>query len=177
MKKIILFLITICSLLLLTSCDSKSEIDLHYVEDRKNQASENYTYRFFGESEHFYFKTGKVYYNENYQELLISNFKVKNNVDKNAMFSINLYFNDVLLYGDILGSNNLSTKNELESTIIGEDGFVSEKKQNGNYIGESDSFFETPKENFKDSIKLEGQYCIKDNCSQEIFEIQYLEEK
>ena len=69
------------------------------------------------------------------------------------------------------------TKQEFENAVISEHGFLGEKDQNGDYIGESDSFVETSKEDFKDSIKLEGKYCIKDDCKIETFKIKYLEEK
>ncbi len=175
MKKLILCLITVSSLFLITACNNNSKID--FKEDVEHQINSDYTFKFVGESEHFYFETGKVYYNGDERELLISNFKVKDNVNKNAKFSTNLYFNNVLFCGDISNSSDLSTKQEFENAVISEHGFLGEKDQNGDYIGESDSFVETSKEDFKDSIKLEGKYCIKDDCKIETFKIKYLEEK
>lgn len=172
MKKTILLFSTIIIILLLTACNSKSGNDIKFKEDTKHQVSSNFTYKFIGESEHFYFETGKVYYNNDERELLISNFKVKNNIDKNARYSISLYFNDILLYGGI--SNELLSKKEFENTIIGEHGYIGKKDQNGITIGESDSFLETTKENFKESIKLKAKYCIKNKCEEETFKIKYV---
>lgn len=74
MKKIVKI---ICLITLLTACNKNTKIDINYKEDLKNQISSNYTYKFIGESEHFYFETGKVYYNGKERELLISNFNFK----------------------------------------------------------------------------------------------------
>ena len=49
------------------------------------------------------------------------------------------------------------------------------KDKNGNIIGESDSFLETTKENFKESIKLETKYCIKSECNTEILKLKYFD--
>ena len=175
MKKVLMLsLLIIC--VIVTGCtNNNSDVDVNYKEDLEHQISSNYTYRFIGESDHFYFETGKVYYNNTERELLISNFKVKNNIDKNAKFSINLYFNDKILYGDVYNSNNLLSKEELENTIIGEHGYLGDYDQNGNIIGESDSFLETTKENFKDSIRLDIKYCVKSKCETETLKLKYLD--
>lgn len=174
MKKILMSLLLIFSIYFLTACNNSENIDFSYKEDLEHQISSNYTYKFIGESEHFYFETGKVYYNNNERELLISNFKVKNNVNQNAKFSINLFFNNKLLFGNEYNSNDLISKEELEKTIIGEHGYLGDYDQNGNIIGESDSFIETTKENFKDSIKLNIKYCIKNKCEIETLKLEYI---
>lgn len=175
-KKIIITILLSC-LLFTSACSNNSNLkeNITYKEDIEHQVSNNYTYKFVGESEHFYFETGKVYYINNEREILISNFKVKDNVSKNAQFSINLYFNGVLLYGEPLYSNNVLTKKKFEDIVIGEHGYLGEKDQNGNIIGESDSFLETTKENFKESIKVEAKYCIKDECNTEILKLKYFD--
>ena len=175
MKKMILSIILLSCLFLISACDNNSKEDITFKDDPEHQVSNNYTYKFVGESEHFYFETGKVYYNDDERELLISNFKVKNNVNKNANFSMNLYFNNILLYGDVSYSNELLTKQQFENTVIGEHGYLGKKDQNGNIIGESDSFLETTKEEFKESIKLEVKYCIKDKCEIEALKLKYFD--
>ena len=177
MRKSIIIIVLWTCLLFLSVCSNNIRFkkNITYKEDLDHQISNNYTYKFVGESEHFYFETGKVYYNDNERELLISNFKVKDNVSENAQFSINLYFNGVLLYGETSYFNNLLTKKKFENTVIGEYGYLVEKDKNGNIIGESDSFLETTKENFKESIKLKAKYCIKSECNTEILKLKYFD--
>lgn len=165
--------ILICCLCLITGCNSMKVL---YKNDLEHQVSNNYTYKFVGESEHFYFETGKVYYNDDERELLISNFGLKEKMDPNTKYAVNLYFNDVFYAGSISGTTDLNEK-EYKNTIFGEHGYLGEKDQNGNIIGESDSFVETTKEDFKDDIKLEVKYCIKNDCNTEILKIKILEEK
>lgn len=171
MKKIYLYL-GLITLLIITGCSSK-EYNIDYVEDYDHSISNNYTYKFVGESDHFYFLTGKVYYDGKNRELLISNFKIKDNTKSNATYKINLYFNDILLYGDISGTDALS-KSSFENIVIAESGAL-EKNVSGKIIGESDSFLETTEDTFKDSIKIEASYCIKDKCSTETFKIKYID--
>lgn len=171
MKKIYLYL-GLLTILIITGCSSK-EYNINYIEDEEHSISDNYTYRFIGESEHFYLQTGKVYYDGKNRELLLSNFKVKDNTKANATYKINLYFNDKLLYGDIFGTDSLS-KSSFEDIVIAEQGIL-EKNENGKNIGESDSFLETTEDTFKDSIKLEASYCIKNKCTKETFKIKYID--
>lgn len=171
MKKILFYFLIMICLSTITGCSNYSEMEIPYKDDHINEPSTNYTYRFVGQSEHFYFQTGKVYYDGKYRALLISNLKVKDNVKSNATFSIDLYFNDKSLF---VADRNL-TKNAFEDTIIAESGELGERDISGNVIGESDSFLETTKENFKSSIKLEAKYCINNKCKTEPFDIEYLD--
>ena len=91
--------------------------------------------------------------------------------DTNSTEVNNLYFNDKSLF---VADRNL-TKNAFEDTIIAESGELGERDISGNVIGESDSFLETTKENFKSSIKLEAKYCINNKCKTEPFNIEYLD--
>ena len=168
-KKNLLFAFGI--ILILSGCSNKN-VDIYYMEDPTHQISNDYTYKFLGESEHFYFQTGKVYYNDDYKELLITNFKMKDAFNEDTKYSINLYFNNKLLYGDISDNATLS-KSEFENIIISESGNV-DKNENGTIIGESDSFLETSEETFKDDIKLEVEYCKKSKCKKEVFDIDYI---
>lgn len=172
MKKLILFL-GLFILLTTTGCSSKN-YDINYIEDSEHSFSNNYTYKFVGESDHFYFETGKVYYNGDERELLISNFKIKDNIKSDASFKINLYFNDKLLYGDVDKTDKLSKK-DFEGIVIAEHGTLGKKDSNGNVIGESDSFLETTKDTFKNSIKLQADYCVNNKCSTETFKLSYLD--
>lgn len=61
MKKKIILISTLLLPFLLFGC-SNDNLDVVYKEDTKHGYSSNYTYKFVGESEHFYFETGKVYY-------------------------------------------------------------------------------------------------------------------
>ncbi len=121
MKRLILFFTTAFCLFFATAC-TNTKYEINYKEDKVHQVTSNYTYRFVGESKHFYFETGKVYYDNAERELLISNFKVKDNINKDAKFSINLYFDDKILYGNVSHSNQLLTKKEFEDIVIGEYG-------------------------------------------------------
>lgn len=171
MKKMLICFLIITCLFTITGCSDYSQMEIPYKDDRINEPSTNYTYRFIGQSEHFYFQTGKVYYDGKYRSLLISNLKVKDNAKEDATFSINLYFNDRSLFG----GNDTLTKKDFENTIIAESGELGERDINGDVIGESDSFLETTKENFKSSIRLEAKYCIKNECKTEQFSIEYLD--
>ncbi len=168
MKKLGGFIGIVFCLLLLGGCGQR---EILFKEDILHNNMDNYTYKFIGESKHFYFQTGKVYYEKSSQALLISNFKVRKNVEKKASFSVQLYFDNKLLYGAV---DSRMKKDELESIVIAESGNVAKIDTQGNQIGESDAFLETKKETFKDSIKLIAKYCIDDSCEEEQFKIKYL---
>lgn len=172
MKKLLFFSFAFI-VLFITGCSNK-QYDVSYVDDSEHSLSNNYTYKFVGESEHFYLKTGKVYYNGNDRELLISNFKVKDNVKNGSTYKINLYFNNKLLYGDVDGTDKLDKK-AFEDIVIAEQGKLGERDKNGDVIGESDSFLETTENTFKNSIELKADYCISNKCETETFKITYVD--
>lgn len=176
MKKLMMTILISIGMLFFTACDNSDNIDLNYKEDFEHTINNNYTYKFIGESEHFYFQTGKVYYNGNERELLISNFKLKKKMDSDTTYSVNLYFNEKLLYGTPDKTSGFPME-YFENVVIGEHGYLGDKDQNGNIIGESDSFLETTKDTFKESIKLEITYCLKDKCSTETLDLKYIEEE
>ena len=169
-----IFLIGSLLLIVLAVGCSKNDIKIEYKDDIEHQFSNNYTYKFVGESEHFYFQTGKVYYNNNEREILISNFNFKKSMNKNITYLVNLYFNNRLLYGNEYGKADMNQK-EYKDVVIGENGLLGEKDKNGNVIGESDSFLETTKETFKDSIKLEIIYCQNKKCYTEEMKFTYIQ--
>ena len=169
-------LLFIIGLFIIVGCGKSSkEIEVNYVDYKDNELSGNYTFRFVGQSEHFYFETGNVYYGDNIKELLLTNFKVKDNVSSNSKYSINVYFDNKLLFGDNYKHDELN-KEQLENFIIAEKGKEPERDKNGNIIGESDSFLETTKDSFKESIKVFGKYCINDKCEKEEFSLKYIDE-
>jgi len=174
MKNIIKISFTIFVFLLVTACNQSSNSNIQFIEDSKHNVMGHYTYKFVGESSHFYFQTGKVYYGNKERSFLISNFKAKDNVEEDSTFAVNLYFDCKLLYG---GIRNLVQKKEdtFPQMIIAESGKDNEVDEHGEIIGEFDSFFETAKEEFKTSIRMEAEYCIQDQCTTEIFKIKYLE--
>ena len=106
MKQTIFLIGSLLLIVLLVGC-SNNDIKIEYKNDIEHQFYNNYTYKFVGESEHFYFETGKVYYNGNERELLISNFKLKDNMSSSTTYLVNLYFNDILLYGNDFSKANL----------------------------------------------------------------------
>ena len=203
MKKRI-FILFIVVLTFLTGCNNDYWLgEIPYKEDQEHEPSVYYTYRFTGESLHFYFQTGKVYYNDNYRSLIISNFKVKENVSDDSSYNLILYFNDnyrsliisnfkvkenvsddssynLILYfnDDVLydsGSANMNlSKSGFENIVITDNGYLS-MDDFGNVVGEADSFIKTTKETFKDSIKMVINYCVKDKCKEETFKINYLD--
>lgn len=174
-KKIVKSLLITFSLLIIAGCGKKNyDVDVQYTNYVDKGLSGNYTYRFVGQSDHFYFETGSVYYGDNIKELLLTNFKVKDNVSNNAKYLVEIYFNDKLLIGDD-GSGESFNKEKFESINIVESGKEPERDQNGNIVGEGDSFLETSKDNFKESIKVFGKYCINDKCEKEEFSLKYID--
>lgn len=172
MKKIIVLFVAV--LMFLTGCNNDYWLgEIPFKEDQEHEPTVYYTYRFTGESEHFYFQTGKVYYNNDYRSLIISNFKVKENISDDSSYDLSLYFNDDVLYSSASSNSNLS-KSGFENIVITDNGYVY-TDDNGNIIGEADSFIKTTKDTFKDSIKLMVNYCVKDKCEEEIFKINYLD--
>ena len=169
-------LLFIIGLFIIVGCGKSSkEIAVNYVDYKDSELSGNYTFRFVGQSEHFYFETGNVYFGDNIKELLLTNFKVKDNVSNDSKYLVEVYFNNKLLMGDD-GSGELYNKEQFENINIAEKGKEPERDQNGNIIGEGDSFLETTKDNFKESIKVFGKYCINDKCEKEEFNIKYIDE-
>lgn len=162
------FIVLTTMLLLLTGCSLNK---ISYEEDSLHNNMEHYTYKFIGESKHFYFQTGKVYYDKSTQALLMSNFKAKKSLAKNAKCSIQLYFNDKLLYST---KDSMHSVKELEKIVIAESGNITQIDAKGNPIGESDAFLETKKDTFKESIKVIAKYCVKNDCKEERFTIKYL---
>ena len=112
---------------------------------------------------------------EESRQFIITNLKVKDNVERDTNYSLNIYFNDNLLVGDDYHFGG-QTKEKFEKQQLSESGKEPQKDSKGNFIGESDAFFETTKEEFKDSLKVVGYYCVKDNCEKEIFKITYLDD-
>lgn len=173
MKKILKLCVTIFAFILITAYGNSSNMKIEFIEDSKHDVTKEFTYKFVGESNHFYFQTGKAYYGNNERSLLLSNFKVKDNVKEGSTFSVNLYFDDKLLYGGMEVPIQ-KPKDTIPGIVITEFGENNEVDEHGDIIGESDAFFETTMTGFKTSIRLEAEYCIKEQCTSEVFKIRYL---
>ena len=177
MKKNIVYLLLLVAILTITGCQKtgKNSLEVNYQDYSDEIIGNNYTYRFIGQSEHFYFETGKVYFGDGERQFVVTNLKVKDNVEKETNYSLNIYFNDNLLVGDDYQFGGL-TKEKFEKQRLSESGKEPQRDEKGNFIGESDAFFETTKEEFKDSLKVVGYYCVKDDCEKETFKITYLDD-
>lgn len=172
MKKISL-IIVFCTLLLITGC-GRSANEIEFVNDNGYDFPEEGTYQFTGVSEHFAFKTGKVYYGDDNQKLLIKNFEIINeinNQDEIEEYLVNVSFSGTSLFSDQKKSvKDNDFKRAIESTKIEESGVPSSKSS-----VESDAFLETRKNEFKSSIKIEITYCYKSNdCKVEDLNINYI---
>ena len=176
MKKIIICLFLLITMITITGCQKEdNNLKIDYQDYSDAVIGNEYTYRFVGQSEHFYFETGKVYFGEESRQFIITNLKVKDNVERDTNYSLNIYFNDNLLVGDDYHFGG-QTKEKFEKQQLSESGKEPQRDEKGNFIGESDAFFETTKEEFKDSLKVVGYYCVKDDCEKEIFKITYLDD-
>lgn len=174
MKKYLLACIITFTMLLIVGC-GKERMNLQYEDDYENDIFiGKETFLFTGESDHVYFTTGKAYYGEDELGLLISNFKVKDNIKEGATFSgVNVYFNDKMFAGDVNDEYGTLTKERVESISLGELGAYPEYDNNGEVIGESDSFVETNMNDFKKALKMTIKYCYNNKCELEEFDITY----
>lgn len=171
-KYLFIFTILLCSLFIIGCGNEK--MNLQYEPSPEHDSFPNkQTFLFTGESEHAYFTTGKAYYGEDELGLLITNFKIKDNVKESATFTAaNVYFNNRMFAGDVIGDAP-ATLTDLSGISIGEIGRYPEYDEHGEIIGESDSFVETSKEDFKDALKITIKYCYKERCKLETFNITY----
>lgn len=176
MKKTIIYFLLLITVITITGCQKEdNNLKVNYQDYSDEVIGNDFTYRFVGQSEHFYFETGKVYFGEGSRQFIITNLKVKDNIEHNTNYSLNIYFNDNLLVGDDYQFGGL-TKEKFENQKLSESGKEPKKDENGNSIGESDAFFETSKEDFKDALKVVGYYCVKDKCENESFKVTYLDD-
>lgn len=77
MKKVFTRLLIIFALFTICDCSMNSKNKITYKEDYGYEKRDNITYKFIGESEHFAFETGKVYYGDNDERYIyLDNFKV-----------------------------------------------------------------------------------------------------
>lgn len=144
---------------------------------------EDYTYRFTGETEHFYFETGQVLYNGASRYLHISGIKVKEdeetkekkkNEPADVSYAFNIYFDNKIVFGNKDNVGGYTAK-DLENIRIGVYGtYNKDQKDTGSPY---DPFILTTAKTFKDSIKVEGIYCKKDKCQRENFKLYYFEKE
>lgn len=175
MKKVIL--IIVC-MILISGCSLEgygNQIEFKDVDDNHGEAM----YKFTGKSEHFAFETGKAYYDNLKQGILITNFKVIKNISKQneiEKYRLDLSFKGKSLFGpemDYLEKDNLDESNlERRLKLIRIEEYGDIKIDD---YGESDAFFETTQFEFKDAIKLKIVYCYKNgNCIEEDFNFSYI---
>ena len=176
MKKFFMILVVFLSISTLCGCEDQQVKTIEFKDDHGYDTNNNVTYRFTGVSDHFAFETGKVYYGEDNQlYLLIKNFKIIKKLDKQEnidKYSLNLYFNDKSMFsGEMKELGNKDFNDEINNILIEESAV---KREDG--YGESDAFIETSKSTFKKAIKMEMEYCYKnDKCETENFEFNYFE--
>lgn len=127
------------------------------------------TFHFYGNSNHFSFQTGEATYDGNKRNLVIKDFKVKNDLLDHAFFKVQVFFHQKRF-----GFFEVSSKQDLEKLTIGESGQVY-YDENGIMYGEIDSFIETDVNHFKDDLHVEITYCQNSSCETEFFQIDYLE--
>lgn len=138
------------------------------VENPKNNQLEipNPTYQFIGQSKHFEFSTGKVYYGPYSSELVITDFRQTKSISNLQKISVTILFNDII-WEKRTNESSKSKKfmNDLlfyESTPIHQE------------FGVSNSFRSTKEETFKKSIVVRIDYCTKNgSCKRETMHLSY----
>lgn len=168
MKKILVLLLSINLIFLSTGCDN---IDDNGQWPTNELDMRNLTYVFSGQSKNFIFEVGKVYFSDEERELEIKNFKQTNKIKGVTSITFTVYFNDILWASQTNNNHNKINK------IIPNTGFYEfgevYNENSGGYEGSSFSF--SNKDNFKDIIKVEAKYCIKEKCTIELFKIDFQE--
>lgn len=169
MKKILVLLLSISLIFLSTGCNNLD----NYEQWPTNELDmRNLTYDFSGKSKNFIFEVGKVYFSDEERGLEIKNFKQTNKINEVTSITFTVYFNDVL-WASQTNKNNLNKINKIiPNTGFYEFGEVYDENSGG-YEGSSFDF--SNKDNFKDIIKVEAKYCIKENCTIELFKIDFQE--
>lgn len=164
---IIIFIIIISVIYaLLNSFDNDDKNDLltPYIE--------NATYTFSGDSEHFKFDTGKVYFSNDYSQILITDFSQTKEIKKLKNEKVTILF-DGKEWSSLDNSYNLNKLKE----YITEFQFYEGGKLCGsdsNFDCEKTAFDIANKENFKDILKVIIEYCTNDNvCLKEQFKINF----
>lgn len=153
----------------------ESKVEFKDVNDKHGEAM----YKFTGKSEHFAFETGKAYYNNLKQGILITNFKIIQNISNQneiEKYRLNLSFKGISLFSDemeFLEKKNFEKENfERRLKLIRIEEYGDIKMSD---YGESDAFFETSQYEFKEAIKLKIEYCYKDGkCIEEEFDFSYI---
>ena len=172
MKKVYKISILIFSLLLICGCSNNTKKMVMFKDDQGYEKRNYVTYKFYGESEHFVFETGKVYYGDNGEVYIyIDNFKVLKDI-KNGKeldeYKIDLCFNNDSMFSNEMSKvKGRSFDQILKDFSLEESGIKSDKSE--------DAFTRTDKYSFKSAIKLSIKYCYKDgSCKTEILKLRYV---
>lgn len=175
MKRYIFIVSIVLSLILLTTGCDKSSKKVIFKDDYGFDTPKEITYKFTGNSKHFAFLTGKVYYgNNNERYLYLDNFEIIDklkNENKIIGYSINVFFNEKSLF-----SNELNYLGDDDFQVILDNFKIEETgTYNEDGYGESDAFLETNQNSFKNDINVVIKYCYSDTkCQTEEFEINYV---
>ena len=142
----------------------------HIVVKNQLKKHEFKTYAFTGESQNYKFERGYVLFSHDMDFIAISNFDLKNNLDIKSI-SINIAFNETIWASAEYKYNDYVSVDKWLNNLI-----ISEVSQP--ILGEGDSFIRYDKINFPYDMKIEINYCLKDNsCHIEIIDIKAQELK
>jgi transcriptional regulator with XRE-family HTH domain len=122
------------------------------------------TYAFTGESENFNFERGYALFSSDMDFIAISNFDLKKNLDIKSI-SINIAFNETIWASAEYKNNDFITAEKWLNNLIITEG-------SRPVLGKADSFIKYDKLNFPDDMKIEINYCLKDNtCHIDVVDI------
>ena len=107
MKKTIICLFLLITMITITGCQKEdNNLKIDYQDYSDAVIGNEYTYRFVGQSEHFYFETGKVYFGEGERQFVVTNLKVKDS----RIFKLDAkLYNKIFKNGD--NQNNIEDEN------------------------------------------------------------------
>lgn len=132
----------------------------------------NATYIFTGKSEHFKFDFGRVYFSPDEQKIAIRDFKQIVKIENLKSEKLTIYFNDDK-WMSLENTHDLNKLNEyIEAFKFYEAGMIC--SSDSGIECEKTAFSLVDESNFKNIIKIEMEYCIKNgDCYVESFNLNY----
>ena len=130
------------------------------------------TYDFYGISENFKFSTGKVHFSDREHKIYIDDFYQQKKIKNLKSETIYIYFNNKVwsTYKNQVKLNKINKR--IDTFQFYEGGYLCTEDEG--IQCEETEFNYANKENFKDIIKMEMEYCLVDNqCFKESFKIMY----
>lgn len=166
---LIIIFIVIMIIYLLFNCIAKNN-----EEDLIKPNIEHPTYKFEGQSEHFKFDTGKVYFTNEYSQILINGFLQTKKINKLKSEKVTVLFDDKP-WSSLGNSKNLNKlKKYITEFQFYEAGILCEN--DSGIDCEKTAFNLANKDNFEAIITVFIEYCTTDNiCSKEQFKINYID--